>query len=274
MIYINNTNAPIMYFPNKEIYLDTTSLSQIPRENELEIQLKFAGNDDLVALMLLCGQLRDMGFCNLVLKIPYFPYSTMDHTDGTRPLSLKYIAQFINSLNFKHVEVWEEHSSTLRALLDRGVFIDTTVRIARDVLSQIPQQDTLICFPDSGATKRYESAFKGYRTATFYKQRDFATGNIVSMACLDSLDNLTAGTVAVIVDDLCRGGATFHGCAEVLKNNDIDKVVLVVTHTEDIVFSGKMLKEGLVDTVYTTDSLLISGERHEKIIIKNMDKGL
>ena len=211
MLYLNGNPMPTRYFPNKELYLDTGMLDSLNKSKRYEIGLRFEGNDDLVALEFLKGAMDDMGFQDIILNCPFFPYSTMDHTDGSRPLSLKYAARMVNRMGFGTVKVMEPHSTVLTALVDRVTVEEKTLSMLA-ALYPCGQDNLVICFPDMGAAKRYGFTLPEFRTLTFEKKRNFADGKIIGMRCVDDLETMPENAVCVIVDDLCRGGRTFVEC--------------------------------------------------------------
>lgn len=66
-------------------------------------------------------------------------------------------------------------------------------------------------------------------------------------------------------DNLCSKGGTFILNAEKLKEMWAGKIYLAVTHCEDTMFDGDILKNDLVTKVFTTNSIL--SMTHEKIEI-------
>lgn len=256
MLYLNGNPMPTRYFPNKELYLDTGMLDSLNKSKRYEIGLRFEGNDDLVALEFLKGAMDDMGFQDIILNCPFFPYSTMDHTDGSRPLSLKYAARMVNRMGFGTVKVMEPHSTVLTALVDRVTVEEKTLSMLT-ALYPCGQDNLVICFPDMGAAKRYSFTLPDFRTLTFEKERNFADGKIIGMRCVDDLGTMPENAVCVIVDDLCRGGRTFVECGKLLKEAGAREVQLIVTHMETGAFySGILTDSSPVDKVYATDSCL------------------
>lgn len=160
MLYLDKQPVHIGTFPNHELYVECGQALD-PNE-EHEIGLRFEGSDDLVALGLLKKALEDRGIKNISLYAPFFPYSTMDHTDGSRALSLKYFGAYVNALNFTSVKVLEPHSTVLPAVVDRVVCEDYTIKIVQDVLSKLDSHEIpVIVFPDLGAKKRYGEKLTG-----------------------------------------------------------------------------------------------------------------
>ena len=62
--------------------------------------------------------------------------------------------------------------------------------------------------------------------------------------------SVVANRIALIVDDICDGGGTFSGIAQVLRANGAEKIYLCVTHG---IFSKGIEING-IDEIFTTDS--------------------
>ncbi len=278
MLYFDQRPVEMHLFPNREVYVDTAFLAGEDPTLVHTVGCRFEGNDDLVSLGLLKGQLDDLGFAAVELDMPFFPYSTMDHTDGSRPLSLKYVARLLNGMGFSRVRVMEPHSTVLAATVDRVEVVNKSAAIAQSVLEGLPAGvDGVVCFPDNGAEKRYLDVFQGrYATLTFQKRRDFATGHIVGMRCVDSTERLGDGTnqVAVIIDDLCRSGRTFMECGKLLRELGVARVILCVTHLENGIFESGLLDGTWVDEVYATDSCLSDHyPEHDRLHLESVFEG-
>jgi ribose-phosphate pyrophosphokinase len=108
--------------------------------------------------------------------------------------------------------------------------------------------------PDAGSNKKIYDLAKsiGYTNEIIRcdKLRDIPTGQIIeTIVYKDDLD----GKDAIIVDDICDGGKTFIELAKVLKQKNVGKIYLVVTHG---IFSNGF--EGLaeyISGIYTTNSV-------------------
>lgn len=258
MLYLNGEPVKTGKFPNMETYVDVRN--ELLCRQSHRITMKFEGNDDFINLMLLKKALDEKGGWPITLEVPYFPYSTMDHTDGSRALSLKYVAQFINSLNFVKVIAWEPHSTVLEALVDRVEVENTTEKVLANAFYKAGNK-TILCFPDNGAAKRYEHLCKeGDKVLTFSKKRDFTTGKILGMQCQDDLSVVDKDTTCIIVDDLCRRGGTFMGCGKILKDAGAGEVILCVTHLEQGAFDGVLKDDSPVDKVFATRSCFVGSD--------------
>ncbi|QAA31989.1 ribose-phosphate diphosphokinase [Clostridium manihotivorum] len=261
MIYLNNKKVQIKKFPNGESLINNEGLVINSYDNE--IKLKFESDEDITQLIFLKNHLDELNKkSNLI--IPYMPYSRMDRTEGVTVFTLKYLCKLINSLNFDKVTIYEPHSEVSVALLDRVKVINMSQALTKELLKELNYEENLyLVYPDAGAAKRYEKQIDYKKVLTANKERDFNTGYIKSLKINGEVKEKEFK--AIIVDDLCSRGGTFILTAEALKDLGAKEIYLVVTHCEDTIFEGDILKNDLITKVYTTNSILSKG--HDKIEI-------
>lgn len=185
--------------------------------------------------------------CRPRLVIPYFPYARQDRVMVPgEPLSVRVAANFINSLDFHEVVVYDPHSDVVPALLNNCRVI-TNHRFVRRVTQG--QRLTLVS-PDAGAAKKAhalarELPFDGLIECS--KERELATGKIVGQ----HVHGDPEGKNCLIVDDICDGGRTFIELAKALRTKGARTVSLAVSH--GIFSQGEQALHAL-DEVYCTDS--------------------
>lgn len=270
MIIVNGKELTVETFPNGESLIrtgfDFTGLKKV------FITLSYEDDRDLINLMFLKKHLDDRMVgkerIKLILRVLYMPYSRMDRVEkgSYRVFTLKHIADFINDLNFDSVRVHEPHSDVTPALLNRCVVIDKTLQLTEMLINELDfrGKDDYIVFPDATADKRYNHKLKWRNTLTCNKHRDFETGKIESLDI--SGKKPTKPFRAIIVDDLCSRGGTFMLTAQKLKEMGATEIHLVVTHCEDSIHDGDILKTNLINCVHTTNSILVNTE-HEKLSV-------
>ena len=139
-----------------------------------------------------------------------------------------------------------------------------------DVLVDIPtdiKRDLVLFFPDEGAMKRYSNlATKyGFKCVFASKKRDWSTGEILGLELHGNEGCFLMGRHVLIIDDICSKGGTFYHSAKRLKELGAAEVYLYVSHCENSILQGEVLTSGLIERVFTTDSIFT--EKHEKIII-------
>lgn len=257
MIRLNGQTLDFETYPNGETRVNGERIIALARETEgNRVAFKYETDADLIKLMFVKNYLDDRGLGQqTALDIYYMPYSRMDRTEGASAFTLKYAARMINAMNFARVTVVEPHSDVTPALLDRSEALYPTLELLGRVTSETgfdPAADYLF-FPDAGAQKRY-GRVDGFRQLVGHKERDFRTGRIQKLDVAGSVDR--TGFKAIIIDDLCSYGGTFLLSAERLRELGAERIYLLVTHCENAIRQGKLPASGLIERVYTTDTIL------------------
>lgn len=105
--------------------------------------------------------------------------------------------------------------------------------------------------PDKGAVSRASEFAKkiGVPLIVADKERDFITGNLSRFTCPD-----LEGDDYLVVDDICDGGGTFNGLADVIKEQN-PNVTLDLFVSHGIFSKGFTELHKRYDTIYTTNSL-------------------
>ena len=261
MIKLNGHVVEQNHFPD-----GTLLLKQEPELFDVQtIYWFFESNEELVSLIFLTKHLREYGVETLNLYMPYLPNARQDRTKESEDVfTLKYFCKVINSLNFDKVIILDPHSSVGEALLDRvGVELPTDyiARAYDGIRQDIKLAPLMMFYPDEGAMKRYSSmAFGEY--AFGIKKRDWKTGKIEGLDVAGCVDKIKDSRI-LIIDDICSRGGTFYHSAKKLKELGAKEIYLYVTHCENTILEGELLDSGLIEKVYTTNSIFT--KEHEKI---------
>lgn len=259
MIKLNSKPVEINKFPD-----GTLLMKQEYDHTEQIIDWRFQNNEELVALNFLTNHLRDSGAEYIELRMWYIPNARQDRIKKPEDIfTLKYFAQMINSLKFNRVLVLDPHSSVSEALFD-NLYRCTPELIIADVYKKISEmvgdEETVMFYPDEGAMKRYSGMIsKPY--AFGIKERDWSSGQIKGLSVFG--EDVVKGRNILIVDDISSRGGTFYHSAKKLKELGAERIFLFVSHCENTILDGEVLTSGLIERVYTTDSLFTA--KHEKI---------
>lgn len=238
------------------------------------VYCRLASTDDVVKLILLRNVLSNQGIAKVNLSILYLMGARMDRAlSKDEPFTLQAIADLINSLHFNQVQIFCPHSQkSLDLIMDsssyrtrESVFFDTAIIKCltkvpefekllheNDTVANIRESDKFsIVYPDKGACDRmagtpFELWYKNTGRVILDKNREERTGKILGMKIISGEVKETA----IILDDLCDGGATFKGAAECLRQAGAKNVFLAVCHG---IFSRGLPIEG-IDFVCTTNS--------------------
>lgn len=179
-----------------------------------------------------------------VLMLPYLPAARADR--GT-PKGAAAYAWLANSLGAQSIIAVDPHSEAGVKPYKNVIELDSTAFIDRALMGRT--YDAVIA-PDKGALPRANAiaAHLGCLVLAAEKERDFATGRITGMRMLDAAPK---DWRYLVVDDICDGGGTFVGLAQIL-NLPKDQLDLWVTHG---IFSGKAGRlHDHYGRIYTTDS--------------------
>lgn len=195
------------------------------------IHFNYESNEDLIDLLLLTDCVRRF-YRNIQvsLRMAYVPYARQDRVcNKGESLSIKVIADLINSQNYHSVTIYDAHSDVTPALLN-NVYNASLTTLAGNLDTVCPQHRTILVSPDAGANKKvFEFAKnKGYNDVVRAdKTRDVATGKITGTV-------VYSGNVGdkdfLILDDICDGGYTFLKLAEELRKLTTGNIYLYVTH--------------------------------------------
>lgn len=162
--------------------------------------------------------------------------------------TVKSIANDINRRNFERVVLLDPHSMVTPALINNA-FVPTMINLRYNYPFLFEKKWDGVISPDAGASKRALDFASHLKVPLIQgeKRRDVATGKLSGFAA----NGVEAGKHYLVVDDICDGGGTFNGLAEVIKAAGAT-ADLFVTHGIFSQGTDTLLKN--YDTIYTTDS--------------------
>lgn len=275
MIKINYQELVTNHFPdgtllikvNLHVYMDLCEL--FSKDSDIRITWLYESDAELATLIFVTQHLRAHGYEYITLDMPYIPNARQDRVKSDEDVfTLKYFAQVINWLNFYSVEVLDPHSHVSEALIDR-IKVQSPEDVISRVLTKIHSKDGnfMMFYPDEGAMKRYSGMFD-IPYAFGIKKRDWSTGKINGLDVSGMVDGIE-GKRILIVDDICSRGGTFYHSAKKLKELGAKEIYLYVSHCENTILEGDILDSGLIERVFTTNSIFT--KKHEKIEVLNYD---
>lgn len=266
MIKINGKVVDVKKFPDGTLLLKEDVPYNFKDYREATITWLFENNEELVTLIYIVKHLNAHGILSLHLNMPYIPNSRQDRVKTSEDVfTLKYFAEVINWLDFESVTVLDPHSSVSEALIDNIVVNhpDRYVWAAIESKYICGIDNLTMFFPDEGAMKRYSTMFE-LPYAFGIKKRDWETGQIKGLDVSGMVD-LIKDRKILIVDDICSRGGTFYHSAKKLKELGAKEIYLYISHCENTILEGEVLTSGLIDRVFTTNSIFT--KEHEKITV-------
>lgn len=261
MIKIDGEVVNIGSFPDGTALIKYKPFPSMKMRGYTKIAWYYENDTEMIALMYIVKHLRSHQINDIYLYMPYIPNARMDRVKNPEDVfTLKYFAEFINNLNFTSVEVLDPHSSVSEALINNLCVVPPVSYITR-VLGDINKGNILMFYPDEGARKRYGDLVN---LPCFFgiKRRDWKTGSIEGLDVSGPIEFIP-GKDILIVDDICSRGGTFLHSAKKLKELGAKDIYLYISHCENTILEGDLLKGDLIKKVYTTDSIFT--KNHEKI---------
>lgn len=268
MIKLNGEVIDINSFPDGTILMKHNPYLYSEAGPEL-IEWRYENDREFLALIYLVRHLRRLSSKPIELDMPYIPNARQDRVKNPEDVfTLKYFAELLNGLELDNVIVLDPHSNVSEALINNLVVLKPTVYIrsaVRDMRDShgVNLDNLLMFYPDEGAAKRY-SNLVGHPYAYGVKKRDWETGKIVGLNVVDNGNDLRNKDI-LIVDDICSRGGTFYHSAKKLKELGVNDIYLYVTHCENTILEGELLKSDLIERVYTTNSIFTKS--HERIMV-------
>ncbi len=217
-------------FPAGEIYIKI----DVPRGvDSVRINSRCNNSASFMRIAMAVDSLQRQGVDDIELFIPYLPYSRQDRVCANgESFSLKVLCRMLADLNLTRIITYDIHSNVAPVLLDNLINYDNS----REVMDFIDYLDlsainiALIC-PDIGAVKKTQWLIQKHRglfkTAIYgQKVREEGTGKITISPIKEDL----SGCVALVVDDICDGGATFVEIGKALHEAHVDQSYLFISH--------------------------------------------
>jgi ribose-phosphate pyrophosphokinase len=211
-------------------------------------------NGEVMPLLLLLDAVEATSSADIVLILPYLPYSRADRRfDKGDCFGLKVFAAVLNELwRVNKILTFDAHSFAAESEITSLTSLEATP-IIQQVLDTFTEPLTIL-MPDKGSLDRYDpwGSFKeNFPVVHCEKKRDPKTGALSGF----EVPEVPTDT-AIIIDDICDGGGTFIGIAKTLKEKQPDvKPYLYVSHG---IFSkglGELKK--YFEHVFTTNSFPI-----------------
>lgn len=266
MISVNGERVIVEHFPDgtQKININAKQLKCINM-----VTWKYENDEEMLTLLYVSKFIKSKPWTNTIhLYMAYVPNARMDRIKGDNEIfTLKYFCDFINYLEFDSVIILDPHSDVSKALIN-NVTILTPKKWIEKAIEKVSEDNLVIFYPDNGSAKRYSDRLN--RPYCYgVKSRDWQTGEILGLDVITNGIDLKGKNI-LIVDDICSKGGTFYYSALKLKELGVNDIYLYVSHCENTIGKGELLKDnGLIKRIFTTDSIY-SLENDKVEVIKNV----
>lgn len=215
-------------FPAGEVYIKV----DVPLGTQsVRINSRCGSSDELMQILMAADALGRNGVKHVELFLPYFPYSRQDRAcNKGEAFSLKVACLMLIQAVDKII-TYDVHSNVTLSLLDRRIKNYNNNREVLEFLDYCNPNGNenlaLIC-PDAGSAKRLK---KLYDDTGIFKTIVYCTKNRVGgMVIINPIENNIMGMTAIVIDDICDGGATFVELGARLLERHVKKSHLFVSH--------------------------------------------
>lgn len=244
----------VIRFPAGEIEVRLTGLGLERAKGKSEYTLEANPIPDLMELALLVNALSGLNneWHLRALELPYLPYARNDRRfvkGGSA--GLKVFGDFINSLNFTTIWVFDVHNYDAARYIENLVNLEPvhTYDQFTNIIKDIGKGGLALVLPDKGAEFRYDLGKFKLPVLVAEKVRDSTTGKLSGFKISPSIANYEK---ALIIDDICDGGGTFIGLAEEIRKTAIAiDLYLYVSH--GIFSQGTQKLNNVFDEIYVSD---------------------
>jgi len=241
MIELNGYKVEPTIFPD-----GTSQVWQLPKNvledcMTYEVTWWFENEAELMHL----AQLRELLWHQgkpAALKMPYLPYARQDKAvDNEHTFAMSVFRYILGGMKWDYMCAYDAHC-------DLEQYFPDISNIEPDLSWITEEEYATVVFPDKSAWHRYKDIVPNKRQLFAEKVRDQSTGYITNYELAGSL-GASLVSPAIVVDDLCDGGATFNILADSI-GDKCPSLDLYVTHG---IFS-KGLSKLLVkyDRIFTT----------------------
>lgn len=285
-----NEEYDAFVFPGGEVHFKLHNPSVLYASNRIRIISRINGATDLMLLILVVETIRKDGYRGMLeVVLPYMPYQQADRDFSFGEcFSLQTVCKMLNTLDVDRYYIFDPHSDVSPALLHKTTVIDNSTYI-NEVLTYLNKNNeggtidsrVVILSPDAGAYKKIgklcsKLGWQGELVAA-NKYRSISTGSIESLE-LSKQD--FEGKDVLIIDDICIGGRTFIELAKKLREKNVGKIYLAISH--GIFSNGFSDLNEYFEEIFCTDSfsniqdpnfLLIHEKTCKKLIQINIDYG-
>jgi len=262
-------------YPDGGIYAEIISF------DGLTITERINSYEDLFFIKSLKDVCDRNGYKDVKLNIPCMFQQQHDRRfEKNQSFELKLVSDFINSCNFSEVTIFHPHSDVTPALINNCEVKDNSEFIAKvfTELTGLPYgtsktgkllKDNLILMSsDAGGFKPLiklsEKIMWEGETYSASKSRDPKTNKLTQM--IDRTD--FGGKDVLLIDDLCVYGGTFVGIAKMLKERNVGKLYLAISHLTVSNPNPELFSS--FDMVFTTNSKGLNYDKTKKLKVINL----
>lgn len=214
-------------------------------------------NENLLELLVIMDALKRASAGCITAVVPYYAYARQDRKTAPRmPIAAKLVADLISTAGAQRLVAMDLHAGQIQGFFDIPVDHLYATPVLLDHLKDNFAPDLAIVSPDTGGVERARAFARRLQgsLAIIDKRREGA-----AISAMTLIGNVW-GKEAIIIDDLVNTGGTLSMAAELLMRHGARSVHACVTHPVLAGDSVTTVKNSLLRSLITTDTIPLSPE--------------
>ena len=214
-------------------------------------------NENLMELLVIMDALKRASAGCITAVVPYYAYARQDRKTAPRmPIAAKLVADLLSTSGAQRMVTMDLHAGQIQGFFDIPVDHLYATPVLLDYIKTHFAPDLAIVSPDTGGVERARAFARHLQgsLAIIDKRRDGA-----AISAMTLIGNVW-GKEAVIIDDMVNTGGTLTMAAEVLMRHGARSVHACVTHPVLAGDSVTTIKNSLLRSLITTDTIPLSSD--------------
>ena len=214
-------------------------------------------NENLMELLVVMDALKRASAGCITAVVPYYAYARQDRKTAPRmPIAAKLVADLLSTAGAQRLVTMDLHAGQIQGFFDIPVDHLFATPVLLDYIKDNFAPDLAIVSPDTGGVERARAFARRLQgsLAIIDKRREGA-----AISAMTLIGNVW-GKEAVIIDDLVNTGGTLSMAAELLMRHGARSVHACVTHPVLAGDSVTTIKNSLLRSLITTDTIPLSPE--------------
>jgi len=219
-------------------------------------------NDHLMEVLVFIDALKRASAGSVTAVLPYYPYARQDRQEAPRrPITAKLVADLITVAGANRVMSIDLHSGQIQGFFSIPFeHLYATPVLVEALESDDRKGELVIVSPDAGGVERARVYSAKLRVPLAIIDKRRSSPNVAEvMHVIGDVANRTA----VIIDDIIDTAGTLTKSADALVQHGARAVIAAATHA---VLSGpavSRIRESVLERVYVTDTIPLSGSAAE-----------
>jgi ribose-phosphate pyrophosphokinase len=214
-------------------------------------------NENLMELLVVMDALKRASAGCITAVMPYYAYARQDRKTAPRmPIAAKLVADLVSTAGAQRLVTMDLHAGQIQGFFNIPVDHLYATPVLLEYIINNFAPDLAIVSPDTGGVERARAFARHLQgsLAIIDKRREGA-----AISAMTLIGNVW-GKEAVIIDDLVNTGGTLSMAAEVLMRHGARSVHACVTHPVLAGDSVTTIKNSLLRSLITTDTIPLSAD--------------